>query len=172
MDEAKRIDIAGIRQHPWFSAPIPAMYENALKAMAAEQASISAVVDAQPLSKVSKKAQELMTLWCCWLRAAGYLGCSAFSGARTKSLCQRRCPGTDCRSWVDVGDGTVLSCGSGSKCIQLVHPACMCKPTLGSAMMGHPVVAWQMPAVHGKYDLVPLLKANILLLTCIAARRA
>jgi hypothetical protein len=55
MDEAKRIDIAGIRQHPWFSAPMPSMYENALKALAAEQASISAVVDAQPLSKVCRR---------------------------------------------------------------------------------------------------------------------
>ncbi|KAJ9519027.1 hypothetical protein QJQ45_026294 [Haematococcus lacustris] len=46
MDEAKRIDIVAIRQHPWYLTPLPAVYENALNTLAAEQAAVKEQVAA------------------------------------------------------------------------------------------------------------------------------
>ena len=38
VDEAARIDVAGIRQHPWFRRPMRPLLEEAIQKMEAEQA--------------------------------------------------------------------------------------------------------------------------------------
>lgn len=46
MDEPKRIDIPGIRAHPWYNNPLPAVYEEALKQIAHDQEETTARVRA------------------------------------------------------------------------------------------------------------------------------
>ncbi|KAL6745635.1 kinase-like domain-containing protein [Haematococcus lacustris] len=61
MQESKRIDIAGIRQHPWFLTPLPGVYESALAALAAEQAALTEQVAAGQ-HKVEARDQALQRL--------------------------------------------------------------------------------------------------------------
>lgn len=37
LDEAKRIDVAGLKAHPWFNMPVADQYKKALEQLAAEQ---------------------------------------------------------------------------------------------------------------------------------------
>eukprot|EP00879_Flechtneria_rotunda_P007871 GHRR01008247.1.p1 GENE.GHRR01008247.1~~GHRR01008247.1.p1 ORF type:complete len:410 (+),score=178.11 GHRR01008247.1:519-1748(+) len=41
-DEAERINIKGIKQHPWFNRPLPALYANALSSMKQDQEQLNA----------------------------------------------------------------------------------------------------------------------------------
>ncbi len=49
MDEAKRIDIPGIRAHPWYNTPMPQVYEQALDALVRDQEETAARVKAAVL---------------------------------------------------------------------------------------------------------------------------
>mmetsp|Transcript_7770 Transcript_7770/g.19278 ORF Transcript_7770/g.19278 Transcript_7770/m.19278 type:complete len:422 (-) Transcript_7770:514-1779(-) len=46
MDEAKRIDIPGIRAHAWYTAPLPDMYESVLKELGVQQETITQRMEA------------------------------------------------------------------------------------------------------------------------------
>lgn len=61
MDEAKRVDIPGIRAHPWYNAPLPAVFETALKQLHIDQEETTARIRAAELHN-KKRDQALQKL--------------------------------------------------------------------------------------------------------------
>lgn len=64
LEEANRIDIAGIKAHPWYTTPMPQLFEDALSHLTSAQAEIDQKVEAG-VYQVSA-----LSVW-----ITGYLGC-------------------------------------------------------------------------------------------------
>lgn len=127
LDEAKRIDIPGIRGHPWYNAPLAATYEDPLRELGALQETIKARMEAGMYAVRAGGWQwgSFLVVACvsCGVEAAGRGGWALYIWEHVKTdiavlLIQSSNPwGTltltfECRACVGVGGA---GCGAGAR---------------------------------------------------------